>query len=236
VTAIGQVVRGLWREAWRIAGRHAVACGYAVTVTVVLAWMMAVAGVDRGWVQEFVAKRDPSMIAVAKTISWWGEMHLGPLLAVLVLALAGHLTARERWRLAACAGFLGMVTAGLTALALKILIGRPRPKLHLEDIVQGVSWHAPFHSFPSGHAAHWFGLVAAVAVLAPRWAACFGIVAVAVCWSRLYLEQHYFGDILGGVVLGGITGLLFGLAARRLLVAEPAGLDLAGAARNPGRG
>jgi undecaprenyl-diphosphatase len=188
----------------------------AWAAVVVAAWLLAMTGIDRAWVQGMMANRDPAGIAIAQTFSRLGEMHLTPLLALAVMAGIARLASRPAWWVAAWAGILGMVTAGVAALLLKMLVGRPRPKLQVEDVIQGFSWHWDYHSFPSGHTSHWFGLVAALALIAPRWSVGLGLFAAAVVWSRFYLLQHYIGDILGGIALGVTIGLMFGLAARRI--------------------
>lgn len=214
---IDEIPRRVWQGA-RHAARSALLPGLvAWTIVVIVAWALAAAGIDRSWVQAIGANRDPVLVAVAQTLSRIGEMHLAPLFTLALIAASARLADREAWWVAAWAGFLGMITAGISALLLKMLIGRPRPKLQVEDVVHGFSWHWSYHSFPSGHTAHWFGLVAALAVIAPRWSVGVGIFAGAVAWSRVYLGQHYVGDILGGITLGVTVGLVFGLGARRLL-------------------
>jgi undecaprenyl-diphosphatase len=57
-------------------------------------------------------------------------------------------------------------------------------------------------SFPSSHAANAFALAA---VLARRWkklAPGFWLLAVAVGWSRMYLNRHFATDVIVGAVIG----------------------------------
>lgn len=186
--------------------------------TAFMLWASA-SGTDRRWLDWLIADRDPGLIRLAKKLSNWGELHFLPFFLAALLWTAGRFSNRAAWRLAGAAGLLGACAAGLLGLVLKILFGRPRPHLGVADSLQGFSWHWDFQSFPSGHSSHCWGLVAGVALLAPRWALPYGLFAAAVCWSRMYLNRHYPSDILGGLVCGVFVGLVFALAARRSLAA-----------------
>lgn len=184
-----------------------------LAVAVALAW----SGVDRTLADRLVEARPEEMIRFAKAVSRWGELHLAPLLALGLLGGLGYANGRARWIWAAVAGVMGGATAGLVALGLKALLGRPRPYLHIAD---GLTWfarHNDHQSFPSGHTTHCFGVAVAVLVLAPRWG--FGFVAGAalVAWSRMYLGSHYLSDVVAGAALGTLGGGVLALAVRRWL-------------------
>ena len=84
------------------------------------------------------------------------------------------------------------------------------------------------YSFPSGHALRGVGLYLCIAVLVVaadlrsvwRWLVVVGCVllAVAVCWSRPYLEVHWPGDVAAGVLaaVAWVSGCL--VARHRVLV------------------
>ena len=81
-----------------------------------------------------------------------------------------------------------------------------------------ISWS----SFPSDHAALFFGLAAgfffislSAGALAMAWA------LVGVAFARMYLGFHYPSDILGGAVVGVATTLLANVARFRPAIAEP---------------
>lgn len=95
----------------------------------------------------------------------------------------------------------------LCNLILKNLFGRVRPF----TLQGGISLlvDAPTDwSFPSGHTSASFA--AAVLLLKEKkkigWVAL--AVAILVAFSRLYLYVHYPSDVLGGVIVGVISGLL----------------------------
>ena len=64
-------------------------------------------------------------------------------------------------------------------------------------------------SFPSDHATASLAIVAAFALhgLARR-TILLGLMALLVCWSRIYVGTHYVSDVIGG----GVTALLAALA------------------------
>jgi undecaprenyl-diphosphatase len=72
-------------------------------------------------------------------------------------------------------------------------------------------------SFPSDHATAVVAIAATFAMLGLRkHALWFGIGAVLVCWSRLYVGIHYAGDVLGG----GLTGLIAAAAVTKVYLSN----------------
>ncbi|MBN9241595.1 MAG: phosphatase PAP2 family protein [Mesorhizobium sp.] len=113
------------------------------------------------------------------------------------------------------------VTAGLSFLAglainqlVLLFVHRVRPYdagvSHLL-IPPSVDW-----SFPSDHATASFAIVAAFAAQAmPRRALLFLVLALAVCWSRIYVGTHYVTDVLGGLVTAIVGAILVRMLYRR---------------------
>lgn len=110
------------------------------------------------------------------------------------------------------AGIQTLLAHGLAALVvngLKHLIGRPRPKFaHSGEWQLAPSWASGLDSFPSGHSAASF---AVATVLAKRFPAagplCLGIAAF-VALSRILRGSHFPTDVLGGAVMGVISGVI----------------------------
>ncbi len=110
------------------------------------------------------------------------------------------------------AGIETLLAHGLGALlvnGLKHLIGRPRPKF-----VHSGDWHftpslaSGLDSFPSGHATASF---AVATVLAKRFPAVSPVVlgvAAFVALSRVLRGSHFPTDVVGGAVLGVLSGSL----------------------------
>jgi len=85
--------------------------------------------------------------------------------------------------------------------SLKAVFERPRPP-HREIAVT-------LSAYPSGHSAVAASLVVVLALLVRhRWFTLIGVIyVVAMGYSRLYLNVHWFTDILGGTALGIAAGL-----------------------------
>ena len=59
-------------------------------------------------------------------------------------------------------------------------------------------------SYPSGHSANVFGIATVMARRQRRWAVLWWVFAVAMATSRIYLNRHWFSD----VVVGATSGIL----------------------------
>jgi membrane-associated phospholipid phosphatase len=78
-------------------------------------------------------------------------------------------------------------------------------QLHLVDGVRLLNGH----SFPSGHSASAFALFLSLAIISRNryiQVICF-ILACTVAYSRVYLSQHFLGDIYAGSLIGAIGTL-----------------------------
>jgi undecaprenyl-diphosphatase len=91
----------------------------------------------------------------------------------------------------------------------------------VQDGFTGLNRSKKYNSFPSGHAATSMGTATALAVTVPE----IGIPALAgaavVCWSRMYVREHYLTDVIVGASVGTFFGLAFGMAARRRQIFQP---------------
>jgi decaprenylphosphoryl-5-phosphoribose phosphatase len=110
----------------------------------------------------------------------------------------------ESWLICAA---LGPVCIGFNYL-IKLAVRRPRPVLEGLPPLGG----APSSlSFPSAHAFSSFAVATAMFRVDPATAAAF-LVAGAISLGRPYLGMHYPSDVLAGVLLGVIAGLLVPLS------------------------
>jgi undecaprenyl-diphosphatase len=98
--------------------------------------------------------------------------------------------------------------AYLLASGLKEVVDRPRPRG--VDRLMGASGS----SFPSGHAATSFACALVLAILLPRFAVPFFVLAAAIGFSRVYVGVHYPLDVVGGAALGLAAATALLLLAR----------------------
>ncbi|BAU53079.1 phosphatase PAP2 family protein [Mucilaginibacter gotjawali] len=108
--------------------------------------------------------------------------------------------------------FLMLTTFLLTSLAVQIAkfcFDAPRPKLYFKDqlsklhFVKGVDILS-HNSFPSGHTLTAFATGVLVTYLAKNknWAYLLVFYGVMVGFSRMYLSEHFFEDVMAGSVMG----------------------------------
>ena len=99
--------------------------------------------------------------------------------------------------------FAGVAVSGITVDLLKVIFGRPRPKLLFGSQAYDFSWlgmHADYWSFP-GHAATAAAAVTALWCLWPRPLPIY-VIAAALVASRVVTGAHYPGDVVMGAFLG----------------------------------
>jgi membrane-associated phospholipid phosphatase len=103
--------------------------------------------------------------------------------------------------------------SALVAQMMKNLFSMPRPKQFFPAgqynyFIDGVT-HIGFASFPSGHSTSVFALATLLAIFDSnkRGNILYLLLAVAVGYSRIYLGQHFLGDVLVGSVIGVATAI-----------------------------
>jgi membrane-associated phospholipid phosphatase len=119
----------------------------------------------------------------------------------------------RRWS-AACQLITAFVLSALLTQLLKSFFSMPRPKQFFLPgqyayFINGVT-HTGFASFPSGHSTSIFALTTILALLEKNKKAnvVYLLVAVGVGYSRIYLGQHFLGDVLMGSFIGVLTAIL----------------------------
>jgi membrane-associated phospholipid phosphatase len=168
-----------------------------------------------------------STLRVAHVPPWWSRLLHGfeiasgavvhPLFGPVVVATAALLCALSaRWRpyvrplvfIAVC------WTVTLVGVAvLKIPFGRLRPRELLT--MPGAGAVSAFFrgggSFPSGYAAHVFGLALPLSLLFPRWRIVLLVVAVLVAFARVATNDHYLADVLAALAVAALVTWLMAL-------------------------
>jgi membrane-associated phospholipid phosphatase len=150
----------------------------------------------------------PWMALTSQAGDWIGEgSHL--------LAISALLLAAGWWWSAPtvkAAGVQTLIAHGMAALisnGLKHLLGRPRPKfVHSGEWRFTPSWASGWDSFPSGHTTASFAVATVLARRFP-WSAPLGFaIAAFVGLSRVLRGSHFPTDVLGGAVIGILSGFL----------------------------
>ncbi|MFL5569560.1 MAG: phosphatase PAP2 family protein [Gemmatimonadaceae bacterium] len=150
-------------------------------------------------------RQSPALTSLAKRVSYLAGPYAHPVAAAVIGALI-RLSTGERGA--------GPLTASLGTLAFdniaRFFVHQPRPPK------AGPHRGRYRYAYPSGHATAATAIaVAAVGEIAERlspaerklvWASVAG-VALAVGWARLYLDEHWMDDVVGGWVAGAGIGL-----------------------------
>ena len=119
----------------------------------------------------------------------------------------------RRWS-RACQLITAFLLSALMAQILKNVFSMPRPKQFFPVgqypyFIDGVT-HIGFASFPSGHSTSIFALATLLAIFDSnkKGNVAYLLVAVGVGYSRIYLGQHFLGDVLTGSCIGVLTAVL----------------------------
>jgi len=147
----------------------------------------------------------------------WLATQLGNMLAAFMVAFLLFIL---NYRRLGVEIIFGTITLWLLVETIKALADRDRPFLTL-DKTRVIGWHEKGDSFPSGHTTQIFflttlfiyrfqlGMGESIALYA---------VAALVGFTRIYVGAHYPRDVIAGVVLGSIWGILAMLVDRYWLV------------------
>ena len=141
-------------------------------------------------------------------------------------ALAIGIVGLLRWRQAGwpraflAAGTVQMLTLHAMILG-KTYFGRLRPVQVLESGDWSAVWFVGGGSFPSAHAAFYFGLLLPLAAACPiRWLrALLLAIPVFVLLARIDMARHFLSDVAASALIAAVYTLLVATLARRWLPA-----------------
>jgi len=148
--------------------------------------------------------------ALTVTNAWlWVPLYI----ALCLLIIKNHDNMQQIFVCVGCAILGVLLATGLTSIVTKPLFERLRPCndpefKYLADIAGNI--HNKDFSFFSSHAATSMAIVSFFCLLVRNWFFSFSMIlwSLIVCWTRLYLGQHFFTDVLVGILWGNITGVL----------------------------
>ncbi|WCT13938.1 phosphatase PAP2 family protein [Mucilaginibacter jinjuensis] len=107
-----------------------------------------------------------------------------------------------------------LITTVLVQIA-KRLVHAPRPSVYFTDhahiyYVNGVKLFTS-NSFPSGHTVQAFTMAVVLAYLAKQksWGFILLIAAILVGYSRMYLSEHFFEDVMAGSIIGTVATIIW---------------------------
>ncbi len=150
----------------------------------------------------------PWMAFISNTGDWIGQGWRLVLLSILLLTIA-WLMEKPAIKVAAIQSLVAHGIAAVLANVLKHLIGRPRPKfVHSGDWQMAISWVSGLDSFPSGHSTASFAVATVLAKRFPVWGPLCLSVAAFVALSRVLRGSHFPTDVVGGAVVGILSGSL----------------------------
>jgi membrane-associated phospholipid phosphatase len=104
----------------------------------------------------------------------------------------------------------------LFAQVVKHIVQSPRPRLYFQDQVSRIHFVKGMYidiydSFPSGHTVTAFMLAVLLSYWSRNkaWCPVFLLIAILVGYSRMYLSEHFFEDVVAGSVIGFVLTTLW---------------------------
>ena len=110
----------------------------------------------------------------------------------------------------------GWAITSLSAQLIKFIFVAPRPKLYFghqidhAHFVKGIDILSTY-SFPSGHTVTAFTLAVMFSYWSKNkgWCPVFLLLAIMVGYSRMYLSEHFFEDVVAGSALGFVLTVIW---------------------------
>jgi undecaprenyl-diphosphatase len=166
----------------------------------------------------FVGHQNPIVYKIASIATWVGS----PAVMVLVAIAAGVWFYGRAGRSKAGVMVAAPAVGGLLSGTIKLLYGRARP-------AGALLLNEKTYSFPSGHAATSAAVMVSLCYVLARermisWPAAIvigGAVPLIVGLTRLYLNVHWFTDVIGGWSVGLVVAAICAALYERLRKSAP---------------
>lgn len=106
-----------------------------------------------------------------------------------------------------------LLSLGLAFLSAEVIIKRiferERPCNKIAEELLIMKKIPNFYSFPSSHSATSFAVVTASFLLCSTWVTVgLFVIALGIAFSRFYLQAHYLTDVLCGIAIGILSGII----------------------------
>jgi undecaprenyl-diphosphatase len=151
--------------------------------------------------------RVPVLFKLMHILTWIGKGWVLMAAAAILLGIGVRRT-DPKLKQAGALGLIALAVSGLAVQTIKHLVGRPRPKLTDQGIVNwGPSLNSGYDSFPSGHTISAFAMAAVMTAVYPSGRWIWYSLAVLVAFTRVYIDAHFASDVLAGAVLGVLIGI-----------------------------
>ena len=148
----------------------------------------------------------------ARFLSAYGDWPQLMVFAIVGLGIAALIRKQALVQLLVCM-MISSSIAGALVNTLRLTSGRARPNYAEAPQEWNGLWHGKefllfnnkYHSFPSGHSAAasaFFGVPLFARRTYGRWTF---LIAIAIGWSRVYLNVHRLSDVLVGILIGTVT-------------------------------
>jgi undecaprenyl-diphosphatase len=146
--------------------------------------------------------RDFLMIAVAS------GAEVVFLVTVVLWFILGVVRGRPDDRVGAIAALLASGLALLVNQVVSHIVYRPRPFVMHPNTVHVLLGHSADGSFPSDHAAAAVAISIVLCAFHRRLGIAALLFAVLTAYARVYVGDHYPGDVLAGALIGLLAGLV----------------------------
>lgn len=167
--------------------------------------------------------RTPAIVDIARALTNFGN---GTSVAV-VLIIAGAVAVRRNVLrpVVAAAPVVSLALGVFTSMAVKVIVGRPRPPVALHEVVERTSGYPSGHSTQAAAGYLALALVLTYATRSPdstprRWPIVAALILVAIVGAtRVALAVHSPTDVLAGWTLGAVCAV--GVVAFCLMASKP---------------